>query len=135
MPKVLNVIETAVYVNNLDQAKEFYANILGLELMGEQAERHLFFRVGESVLLVFNPASTQKGSYLPAHGATGASHFALGISITALEEWRLHLQEHEIEIEREVEWPLGGRSFYFRDPGGNLVELLTPGCWGLPSGW
>jgi catechol 2,3-dioxygenase-like lactoylglutathione lyase family enzyme len=24
---------------------------------------------------------------------------------------------------------------YFRDPSGNLVELLTPGVWGLPSGW
>src|SRR4029077_18016396 len=28
-----------------------------------------------------------------------------------------------------------GRSIYFRDPAGNLVELVTPGIWGLPSGW
>ncbi len=24
---------------------------------------------------------------------------------------------------------------YFRDPAGNSVELITPGVWGLPSGW
>ena len=38
-------------------------------------------------------------------------------------------------IEKEVEWPKGGRSLYFRDPAGNSVELVTPGVWGLPSGW
>lgn len=36
------------------------------------------------------------------------------------------------------EWLLtlwGGKSIYFRDPAGNSVELVTPGIWGLPSGW
>ena len=48
---------------------------------------------------------------------------------------RSRLQDHGIEIEKEVKWPRGGRSLYFRDPAGNSVELVTPGCWGLPSGW
>jgi hypothetical protein len=40
-----------------------------------------------------------------------------------------------IAIEKEVEWPRRGVSLYFRDPAGNLVELVTPGFWGSPSGW
>jgi hypothetical protein len=36
---------------------------------------------------------------------------------------------------RWIEWPSGGRSIYFRDPAGNLVDLVTPGVWGLPSDW
>ena len=28
-----------------------------------------------------------------------------------------------------------GTSLYVRDPAGNSVELITPGLWGLPSGW
>ena len=24
---------------------------------------------------------------------------------------------------------------FCRDPAGNSIELITPGCWGLPSGW
>ena len=35
----------------------------------------------------------------------------------------------------EVVWPRGGRSIYFRHPAGNSVEPITPGVWGLPSGW
>ena len=48
---------------------------------------------------------------------------------------RQRLQEHGVVIEKEVLWPRGGTSLYFRDPAGNSVELLTPGVWGLPSGW
>jgi catechol 2,3-dioxygenase-like lactoylglutathione lyase family enzyme len=43
--------------------------------------------------------------------------------------------EKGVGIAKEVEWPRGGKSIYFRDPVGNLVELVTPGVWGLPSGW
>jgi hypothetical protein len=51
---------------------------------------------------------------------------------------RVHLrrrQSHGVTVEKEVEWPRGGKSLYFRDPAGNSVELVTPGVWGLPSGW
>ena len=41
----------------------------------------------------------------------------------------------EVPIELETDWPRGGHSLYFRDPAGNSVELITPGLWGLASGW
>jgi catechol 2,3-dioxygenase-like lactoylglutathione lyase family enzyme len=88
-----------------------------------------------SVLLAFRAETTLKGDPLPAHGATGPGHFALGIEAEALDAWRKLLQGHGVGIEKEVEWPRGGKSLYFRDPTGNLVELVTPGVWGLPSGW
>jgi len=72
---------------------------------------------------------------LPPHGASGPGHFALGIDAEAFDPWRKLLQGHGVTIEKEVEWPRGGRSLYFRDPAGNSVELVTPGVWGLPSGW
>jgi hypothetical protein len=40
-----------------------------------------------------------------------------------------------VAIEKEVEWSRGGKSIYIRDPARNLVELITPGVWGLASGW
>ena len=39
------------------------------------------------------------------------------------------LAEQRVAIEREVDWPGGGFSLYFRDPAGNSLELATPRLW------
>jgi catechol 2,3-dioxygenase-like lactoylglutathione lyase family enzyme len=59
----------------------------------------------------------------------------MGVPTESLDQWRAHLRSHGVEVEKEVEWPKGGTSLYFRDPAGNCVELVTRGLWGLPSGW
>jgi len=87
------------------------------------------------MLLVFRPEATLRGDPLPAHGARGPGHFAMGIAADDLDAWRQRLKEHGVPIEHEESWPRGGHSLYFRDPAGNSVELITPGVWGLPSGW
>jgi catechol 2,3-dioxygenase-like lactoylglutathione lyase family enzyme len=135
MAPILRIVETAIYVDDLERAVAFYRDVLGLELMGREPGHHAFFRVGDSVLLLFDPDETIKGTRLPKHGSTGPGHFALGIAPDAYEDWRSHLLQHGVTIESEVVWPAGGRSIYVRDPAGNLAELVTPGVWGLPSGW
>ena len=130
------VVETAIYVDDLDAAEDFYHRILSLRVIGKESGRHVFFQAGESsVLLAFQPEATLKGDILPSHGAKGPGHFALGVEAAALDVWRKLLQSHGVIVEKEVGWPKGGKSIYFRDPAGNSVELVTPGVWGLPSGW
>jgi catechol 2,3-dioxygenase-like lactoylglutathione lyase family enzyme len=135
-PSIKAIIETAIYVDGLDDAEDFYGTILGLRVIGKEPGRHVFFQVGEaSVLLAFLAEATLKGDQLPPHGAGGPGHFALGIEAESFDAWRKILHSHGVTIEKEVEWPTGSKSLYFRDPAGNLVELVTPGVWGLPSGW
>jgi catechol 2,3-dioxygenase-like lactoylglutathione lyase family enzyme len=130
------VIETAIYVDDLRGAETFFGTILGLPVLAREPGRHVFFQVGLStVLLAFLAKTTLKGDQLPAHGATGPGHFALGIEADSFDAWLDHLQGHGVVIEKQVHWPTGGKSLYFRDPAGNSVELVTPGLWGLPSGW
>ena len=130
------VVETAIYVDDLQATETFYGTILGLPVIGKEAGRHVFFQVGESnVLLAFLAEATLKGDQLPAHGTTGPGHFALGIEVESFDAWRKLLHGQGVAVEKEVEWPRGGKSLYFRDPAGNSVELVTPGVWGLPSGW
>jgi catechol 2,3-dioxygenase-like lactoylglutathione lyase family enzyme len=130
------IVEAAIYSIDLDAAERFYRDVLGLPCLGKEAGRHVFFQAGEQqVLLVFCPAATLKGDRLPAHGSDGAGHVALGIAPEDFNEWRERLARHKVQIEHEQTWEHGGKSLYFRDPGGNSIELVTPGVWGLPSGW
>jgi catechol 2,3-dioxygenase-like lactoylglutathione lyase family enzyme len=135
MHAIQQVLETALYADDLDRAEAFYRDCLGFEVIGKDHSRHVFFAVANSVLLVFNADETSKGHTLPAHGARGPGHVAFAIAADALVEWRGRLRERGVAVEKEVYWPRGGTSLYFRDPAGNLLELVTPGCWGLPSGW
>ena len=133
--KLLSIVETAIYVDDLDAAEDFYQRVLGLIVIAKKQDRHVFFQVGDSnVLLAFNPKATGAEEDTP-HGATSPGHFALGIEKQSLDDWRKHLESQRVVIESVVEWPAGGKSIYFRDPAGNSVELVTPGVWQLPSGW
>ena len=53
------ILETAVYVDDLDAAEAFYGGLLGLERIGRVPGRHVFYRVGAGVLLVFRPEATE----------------------------------------------------------------------------
>ncbi len=132
---IQNLLEAALYVDDLEKAEVFYRDVLCMEVIGKEPGRHVFFRAGNGVLLIFNPEATSKGDTRTPHGAKGPGHAALGINSDSLDSWRARLQKHGIEIEDEVAWPKGGHSLYFRDPAQNCIELVTPGCWGLPSGW
>jgi catechol 2,3-dioxygenase-like lactoylglutathione lyase family enzyme len=136
MDDIEAVVETSVYADDLEQAEAFYRDVLGLPVLAHEQGRHVFFQVGAAgVLLVFRADATLRGDSLPGHGSRGPGHFALGVRAGALDSWRRRLAQHGVAVEKEVQWPRGGHSLYFRDPAGNSVEVLTPGVWGLPSGW
>jgi len=127
------IFETVLYAEDLSAAERFYHDAVGLEVI-QRTDFLLAFRCRGGVLLVFDPRKTAvPGRGLPKHGASGPSHVAFGARPEELEGWRARLREAAIPIESEIEWPEGGRSLYFRDPAGNVVELAPPTLWG--GGW
>lgn len=126
------VLETCVYATDLQAAERFYSEVLCLEVLSREPGRHVFFRCGQGVFLVFNPERTEStDGDVAAHGARGAVHVAFAVSETELPGWREQLATHAVAIEMEVAWPRGGHSIYFRDPAANCIELATPRLWGL----
>lgn len=129
--KINRILETCLYVDDLAAAEKFYRQILEIEPFSRVHHRHVFFRCGESMLLLFNPVETAKsGGEVPAHGAHGPGHVAFAIAPDQIDLCRRQLQENGIAIEAEITWPSGGQSIYFRDPAGNSVEFATVQVWG-----
>jgi catechol 2,3-dioxygenase-like lactoylglutathione lyase family enzyme len=85
------------------------------------------------MLLLFEPGAAASGRRVPAHGAKGPGHACFAVPEQALDAWQARLAAAGVAIEQEAKWPRGGRSFYFRDPAGNSLELATPRIWGLPE--
>lgn len=133
------VLETCLYAADLAAAEAFYTSALGLEVLARAEGRHVFFRCGAGVFLVFDPRRTAAaptrvgGSPVPPHGAAGPGHVAFAVPAAELDAWRARLAERGVAVESEVRWPRGGASLYLRDPAGNVVELASPAIWGLPE--
>jgi len=130
------ILETVLYAADLDAAGTFYGEVLGLARIAREGSRHVFFRCGDQVLLIFNPVETAKppsaGALpVPPHGADGPGHVCFRATADEIALWRRRLADAGIAIESDFEWPQGGHSIYFRDPAGNSVEFAEPRIWGL----
>jgi catechol 2,3-dioxygenase-like lactoylglutathione lyase family enzyme len=130
MPKLNGILETAVYVDDLQRSTRFYEDIFGFEVI-DSGDRLCALGIGPGqVLLLFKKGASAD---LPV-GATdgeGQLHLAFAISAEELDEWESWLVKHGVTIELRRNWERGGRSIYFRDPDRHLLELATPGVWSI----
>lgn len=133
MPQARAVLETALYVRDLPRAIAFYREVMGFRLLVEfENQRGVAFRVGESILLLFDPVQCAQPDLmegLPSHSASGEGHVAFHVAPQDLPAWREHLQRHGIPIEKEFSFRGQPPSIYFRDPDRNLLELAVSEIW------
>lgn len=135
-PALAGVLETALYVDDMERARDFYERILGLKPLTVD-ERLSAYAVGDkSVLLLFRRGSTLEtvnlpGGTIPPHDGAGPAHLAFAVSVEALTRWEARLTNYGIVVEGRTEWPRGGQSIYVRDPDRHLVEFATPGIWAI----
>ena len=117
-----------IAVTDWERSNRFYHDVLGAELL-ELEKGRFAYRFGEQQLNVHGPGSTP---YPRAADPVrpGNSDLCFRWPGTA-EEAAAHLAEHGVEVEEgpvERQGALGrGRSVYFRDPDGTLLELIAYG--------
>jgi catechol 2,3-dioxygenase-like lactoylglutathione lyase family enzyme len=131
------ILEAALYVTDLAEAEAFYSGVMGLERLGKVEGRHVFFRCGDGVLLLFNAEATKTPPKpdaklpVPPHGTLGQGHVCFAGTAEEISDWKARLEARSVTIEADFEWPQGGRSIYFRDPSGNSIEIAEPRIWGI----
>ena len=134
-PAIAGVLETALVVEDVARATQFYQKLFGFEVLG-QSERLSALNVKPGqVLLLFARGQTLNDIHLPGGvipggmDAQGRGHMAFAIDASIIEPWRNWLEQNAVAIESTMQWERGGTSLYFRDPDGNLLEIATPGVW------
>ena len=138
-PALAGVLETALYVDDMERARAFYEDALGLAPMFSDARLTAYPVGGRSALLLFRRGAATDvahlpGGTIPPHDGAGPAHCAFLIAADALPAWEARLAARNVAVEGRTEWPARrGRaasvSIYFRDPDGHLLELATPGLW------
>ncbi|MGE0231999.1 MAG: VOC family protein [Flavobacteriaceae bacterium] len=134
MPKLDAILETVLYVEDLNRASAFYETVMGLAVLHADERMRAFDVGGRGVLLLFVRGGTLEpvtfpGGTIPPHDGSGPLHIAFAIDKDEVQPWRDHLARHSVAIEATADWPRGGHSLYFRDPDEHLLELATPGLW------
>ncbi len=134
MPSIDGVLETALYVEDLDRSAAFYKRVFELEVLLSDERFCALNIANRQVLLLFKRGASDSpmiiaGGTIPPHDGKGRLHMAFSIQAVNFEAWEESLKRSGIVIESEVTWSRGGKSIYFRDPDGHLIELATPGLW------
>jgi catechol 2,3-dioxygenase-like lactoylglutathione lyase family enzyme len=133
-PQVNGILETALYVADLERSRAFYQRLMGFDCFLFDKRMCALGVPGRGVLLLFErhgsaaPSHTPVGT-IPAHDGLGTLHLAFGIPAESLAAWEAHLGGLGIAIESRITWARGGTSLYFRDPDGHSLEVATPGLW------
>lgn len=134
MPKLNGVLETVLYVEELERADVFYREIFGLTCIHSDFRMRGYDVSGHSMLVLFpqggslHPIETPGGT-IPPHDGSGPAHVAFSIDADALSGWENHPAASNVTIEERTHWPRGGTSIYFRHPDGHLLKLATSGLW------
>jgi catechol 2,3-dioxygenase-like lactoylglutathione lyase family enzyme len=129
-PPLNGLLEAALYVDDIARSVTFYQRVFGFAVIMED-DRLWALAAGPRQVLLICKRGASAQLPLIAHDARGQQHIAFAISKDNGDAWRQTLEDQGVAIEQIRDWPLGGRSLYFRDPDGHLVELASPGVWSI----
>lgn len=116
-----------VDVGDLERARHFYCDLLGLEFLkpmgAEDDPEGLLLRCGSrNFALHRNPKAPVRSREI-IEDPTGRAHLAFKVSRADFERARAEFPGKGIPTKGPIEWG-GHRCLYFLDPDGNLLELV-----------
>ena len=125
-----SLLEASLYYDGEVEAAmaDLYEQTLGLRVVAGWPDGKAL-RLGAAVVLLFRrELLAEREGPIADHGATGPGHACFRVTEGDYDAWRQRL-EQRVDVVHDHEWPGGGRSFYFRDPAGNLLEIADRDLW------
>ena len=116
VPKQISV--ASLWTEDVPATVRFYGEVIGLRLCLCQA-RHMdppHFDVGGAYLAIV------KGK--PLLGPNAEIFPVIALAVDDLDSAIERLKAHEVDMSEDVEEDPDSRWIFFRDPGGNLIELV-----------
>jgi catechol 2,3-dioxygenase-like lactoylglutathione lyase family enzyme len=125
-----SLLEVSLYYDAAVESAmaELYERVLGLREVARWPDGRAL-RIGDAVVLLFERGRLAgRGGPISDHGSTGPGHLCFRVAAGEYEAWRGRVAG-AAEIVHEHEWSEERRSFYFRDPAGNLLEVANADLW------
>lgn len=111
-----------IRVNRIDASKEFYGDILDLELVRTMGQSMAVYKIGEQDTLVIVEAET---SYDPTSRDFRVDHFGFYVdSPEQVDEMAKYFREKEVTIMSGPANRKKGRFLFISDPDGNMIEFF-----------
>jgi catechol 2,3-dioxygenase-like lactoylglutathione lyase family enzyme len=133
VPILNGVLETALYVGDLERSIQFYRDIFQLEVIAGDDRFCALNVAGRQVLLLFlkggtaAPVATPSGA-IPSHDGDGHLHFAFSTPASRLQAWEDWLHEKRVTGRRQGPLAGGRNEPLSQGSDGHLAELATRGC-------
>ena len=111
---------TILVTDQLPVLREFYVDIIGLEVV-EERSGYVKFDVG-SLFLAIREANRRYDST----GSGRSVQLAFAVPLSDVDDWAQRLAESGVEIlEKPTDQPWGHRTLFAADPDGNLIEFYA----------
>lgn len=120
-----DLIHTCLITSDVGRLIAFYEPVLGTRA-NRSGTDYAEFRTGTGVLAVFSEKAQQR--YIPGSATAGGNHgLVLEFRVKDVDAEYSRLQKLvKTWVKPPTTQPWGTRSFYFRDPDGNLVDFYMP---------
>lgn len=114
-----------IAVKNLEVAKKFYGDTLGLTQVGSEGSELIIFRSGNSMINVY------RSKYAGTNQATALTWVVgndVGSVVQALKAKGISFEHYDMpDITREGDVHIGGnmKVAWFKDPDGNILNIVS----------
>lgn len=115
--EVSGIDHVVLHVTDLDRAKKFYIDFLGMTLDHESSWQ-CFLKCGSQGIALFELDEGEE-----VHGGSEVNHMALRLAAGDYERVRAALENAGIQVHGRKADP---RCIYFNDPDGHRLQLLMP---------